>query len=41
MWFKDADGREHFGLGVGTLVLIVERRSCSAATRWAAIRCGI
>jgi hypothetical protein len=27
MWFTDASGTEHFGIGVGTLVLIVERHS--------------
>ena len=27
MWFTDATGKEHFGIGVGTLVLIAERRS--------------
>ena len=35
------DGVKHFGIGVGTLVLVAERRSARAATPLAAIRCGI
>ena len=34
LWLAGADGATHFGIGVGTLVLTGQRRSCSAATRF-------
>ena len=41
MWFTDATGKEHFGIGVGTIVLTLERRFPRRCTLLAAIRCGI
>jgi len=40
LWFTDATGQSHFGLGVGTIILILNR-FFSAFTRLAVTRSGI